>query len=287
MIFETECCSTKKLPMKNRLYILLALFFCTGTAVRTPHGSGRAAASADAMRPAADSVAAAPAANTRPFLRNDTLFYCDRRETVDGYTLTFKVFVDSDLRSPNRLRLHDIASLRSPKAREELADDLRNLRRKHPGAFARRDLRQFSATWLPLRSVGGKLYIDELNFCPLRLTDTLCIEQGQDGPRASVYTHVGQPAATHLQFRTNSAYPPEGDRSFDLYLIDTLRGIAVLAEQSEHAETHYRLLVAEREAARFDLLVWECSEIPDGSEAPGDAFDYPKIIETGLLPTKP
>lgn len=275
--------------MKNRLYAILllpALVGSMGTAAPGPHdnGNGRAVTTA-VMHPAADSIAAAPAERL-PFLRNDTLFYCDRRETVDGFTMTFKVFVDRDLQSPNRLRLHDIASLRSPEAREELADNLRNLRRKHPGALARHELRQFSATWLPLRSVGGRLYIDELNFYPLRLTDTLCIEQGQDGPWASVYTHVEQPAATHLRFRTNSAYPPEGDRSFDLYLIDSLRGIAVLAEQSEQSETCYRLLVAEREAARFDLLVWECSEMPDGSEAPGDALDYPKIIRTGSLPTK-
>jgi len=276
--------------MKNRLYALLlspALLGCMGTAAHGPHDNGRAETTAAAMRPAADTIAAFPTAEGLPFLRNDTLFYCDRRETVDGCTMTFKVFVDCDRTSPNRLRLHDIASLRTREAREELADNLRNLRRKHPGAFPRHKLRQFSATWLPLRSVGGRLYIDELNFYPMRLTDSLCIEQGQDGPWASVYTHVEQPGAMHLRFRTNSAYPPEGDRSFDLYLIDTLRGIAVLAEHSGRAETRYRLLVAERKADRFDLLVWECSEMPDGDEAPWDALDYPKIIETGSFPPKP
>lgn len=289
--------------MKNRLTIMLPLLLticCPGCGNRPRIGQSAAdpecPAAATALRPAAADDSKSGTSRKEdatigktPFLRNDTLFFCDRQETIDGFTMTIKVFVDSDRTSENRLRLRNISSLDSGRNRRELADNIAYLRKRHPGAFPRHELRDMPVTWLPLRSVQGELYIDELNFYPVHLTDSLLIEECQDGPWPSVYTHFEQSEAGRIHFRTGSAdaYSAEGDRTFDFRLIDTLRKIAILAEHGGHAETRYRLLVADTAADRFDLLVWECSELPYGDEVPCDTLDYSEIMATGHFPPKP
>lgn len=229
-----------------------------------------------AVASAANPAPGAPADG--PFLRNDTLFFCDRTEKADGFTVTTKVYVDPDPRSENRRRMREAASLMSVRNRRDLANNVRYLRRKHPGEFTRRDLQGLPAAWLPLVSVKGELYIDGgVESYPLYLTDSLFIEQSQDGPWPSIYTRFERPEAGRLQFRTNSPYPPEGDRAWDFYLIDPEQGIAVLAEHVG-SQTRYRLLAAEERTGNFGLLVWECTELPAGDEVPRDTLDFRRMI---------
>lgn len=86
------------------------------------------------------------------------------------------------------------------------------------------------------------------------------------------------PEAGHIRFRANSAYPPEKERAYDFYLVDTLRRIGVLAEHLPDSQTRYRLLVADENAAEFDLLVWDFAEIPGGGEVARDTLDFCKMI---------
>ena len=274
--------------MKHILTFALPLMLVCGISA----GAGRSRSLPGGGVPAAPSVAA-PAADSVPeasgevpFLRRDTLFFYDGTQTADGFTVTTKVYVDADPRSENRRRLLQTASLASERDRRDLADNVRYLRRKHPGKFGRRDLGGIPTTWLPLVSVKGTLYIDGLDFYPVHLTDSLFIEQTQDGPWPSVYTRFERPDAGHLRFRTNSPYPPEADRMWDFYVIGPRRGIAVLAEHDNAQKTRYRLLAAEEHASGFGLLVWECNELPDGREVPRDTIDYRKLIET-LYPEQP
>lgn len=215
-------------------------------------------------------------ADSVPFLRRDTLFFRDRTETADGFTVTTKVYVDPDPRSETRRRLLRNASPETID-RADLAEKLRNLRRKHPGRFSRRNPGSLSATWLPLISVKGTLYIDGLGY-PVNLTDSLFIEQTQDGLWPSIYTRFEAPEAGHLRFGTNSSYPPETDRAWDFYLIDPQRRIAVLAEHIDPDRTRYRLLADAVRESDFDLLAWDCTELPHGGEVPRDTLDFVRLI---------
>lgn len=158
---------------------LLAVGFAVGAA-QSPHASETAASavSVSAVSPAMHVAAA----DDVPFRRNDTLFFYERRQIVDGDTLTDRVFVDSDRASADRRRLRVRGSLTSAENSRDFAATLRYLRRKHPGPFPRHDLKGIPATWLPLVSVRGSLYIDALDFYPVHLTDSLFVKHTQDGP---------------------------------------------------------------------------------------------------------
>lgn len=262
---------------RTSILLLPVLGLLAGSAWNGSLPGSRAPMASCVAMPAADPIPDAP--DEVPFLRRDTLFFWDRTKTSDGFTVTTKVFVDADPRSENRHRLLQTASLASERNRRDLKDNIRYLRRKHPGKFTRRDLSGMPVTWLPLVSVKGTLYIDGLDFYPVHLTDSLFIEQTQDGPWPSVYTRFERPQEGHLRFGTNSPYPPEGDRAWDFYMIDRQRGLAVLAEHDGAQKTRYRLLAAEERAPGFGLLVWECNELPDGREVPRDTLDYRKLIE--------
>lgn len=260
--------------MKRTLSVIWPLLLVAGFAFGSAHNRQALAAADTADRPPA---AAVP--DSVPYMRNDTLFFYDRLTVVAaGDTLRGKVFVDADRSSANRRRLQRITSLSSDENSRDYARIVQSLRMKHPGPFQHRDRQGLPGTWLPLVSVRGRLYIDYLNFYPVHLTDSLFVEHSQDGPWPSVYTRFETPEAGHIRFASNSSYPPEKERSFDFYLLDSLRGIALLAEHLPDSRTHYRLLATEENSANFDLLVWEFTEIPDGDEVARDTLDYRRMI---------
>ena len=208
-----------------------------------------------------------------PFVRNDTLFFCDysRRDSTTGLRDYCRVFVDKNRLSANYERMRAAASLDSERNRRDFGELAAALREKYPGAIRRFDRRGCPEAWQRLASVEGEYYIDERMAYPIRITDSLFVEQMQDGPWPSLIESFGNPAHGHYTFRTRTLHGET--RRFDLFVIDTQRSVGVLVEHSG-AEKQYTLLAAGEVSPHFDLLVWESAEMPSGNEIPYDDIDF-------------
>lgn len=209
-----------------------------------------------------------PAVRRGPFMRGDTLFLYESTYTVEGDTMFCRLLVDRDRSSANRRRFRSVCSPDTG----AIQRGLRELRGRLTSPLRHHDLQGCPQTWVPLFSVGGEYYVDNYyGRYPVWITDSAFIAQYQDGPAPAALLSFGQPEAGHFRFRT--CEPPHGETEYDLYVIDRSAGIAVLA-------TPYgaRLMVAAEDADRFDLLVWESSEIP-WADSLYDSPDLGKMIE--------
>lgn len=262
--------------------LLPLLLGCTGRSAQPD--SGRPAHTPAAAIPAlADTLPADDGADRGtimrevPFLRNDTLFFYDysHRDTTNGFLDFCRVFVDKNRLSANYSRIQQLAAPDSEQNRRDFEELTVALRAEYPSAIRRHDLRGCPGTWLQLALVDGEYYLDELHMYPIAITDSLFVEQTQEGPWPSLLETFERPAPDHYRFRTRGLRGEE--RSFDLYLTDTIRQVAVLAEHEGDA-TRYQLLTAGEFPPPFDLLVWESSEMPTGDEIRRDTLDFEALI---------
>lgn len=240
--------------------------FATGSdapAGTSPRGAETAATSANSRS------TTAPAA---PFLRDDTLFFCDysRCDSADGFRYRCRVFVDKDRRSANYARIRTATALDVEPNRRDFETLTAALRDKYTGQMRRHDRQGCPEAWQRLASVAGTCYLDGRTVYPIRITDSLFVEQMQDGPWPSLIESFEAPAPGHWRFRVRTLHGEV--RRFDLYLADNLRGVAVLEERD--GTERYRLLAAGEVSPHFDLLVWENSEMPSGNEVPYDPVDF-------------
>ncbi|MDE5622902.1 MAG: hypothetical protein K2I59_07995 [Alistipes sp.] len=266
--------------------LLPLLLGCTGRSAQPEsgkpapteaHAPTAAAVPAPAGTPSANGDADRGTTREVPFLRNDTLFFYDysHRDTASGFLDFCRVFVDKNRLSANYSRIQELAAPDSERNRRDFEELTAALRTEYPGAIRRHDLRGCPGTWLQLASVDGEYYLDELYMYPITITDSLFVEQMQDGPWPSLLDTFECPAPGHYRFRTRGLRGEK--RSFDLYLTDTLRRVAVLAEHEGEA-TRYQLLAAGEFPPQFDLLVWESSELSTGDEVRRDAPDFEAMI---------
>lgn len=272
--------------MKNSILsglLLLSLLSGTGrsllTEKRMPNGENTSRASAVPALSTTDSLSPKNGTTPRkgPFMRNDTLFFYDfsHRDATNGFTDYCRVFVDKNPLSGNYSRMDRLASPDSEQNRQDLAALAAALRNKYPGQMRRHDLKGCPATWLQLVSLDGEYYLDELNMYPITITDSLFVEQTQDGPWPSLLDAFERPGAGHYRFQTRGL---RGERrSFDLLVTDTLRKVAVLVEHDGET-TRYQLLAAKETPPQFDLLVWESAELPTSNEIRRDTIDFGKLI---------
>lgn len=212
-----------------------------------------------------------------PFERNDTLFFCDcsRQDSATGFRDYCRVFVDGNRSSANYDRLRRAASLDTESNRRDFEELAAALNARFPGRIRRFDLRGCPEVWQRLVSVAGEYYLDGLNRYPVRITDSLFVEQMQDGPWPSLLEAFEEPEPGHYRFRVRTLH--DETRRFDLYLADSPRPIALLVEHDDAAE-RYRLLAAGEASSHFDLLVWESAEMPSGNEIPYDAVDFEALM---------
>lgn len=214
-----------------------------------------------------------------PFTEHDTLFLYRYDAIVDGRFRDYcDVFVERGCDSLHRRRLLAAASLDEEENRRTLDELLQALRRRYPGPLRRHDC-DIAQTWLSAVRTEGACYISEWEQYPVHITDSLLIEQMQDGPWPSLLDSFERVEEGHYRFATRRIYP-DGEGAYDLYVVDPVREIALLAEHSA-AETRYRLLVAARKAELFDLLVWRSAEMPAGNEIrTAGAEEFRRWIET-------
>lgn len=208
------------------------------------------------------------------FERGDTLFFCDysRLDSTTGFRDFCRIYVDKNRLSANYARMRAAVSLDSERNRRDFEQLTAALRRKYPGGIRRFDRRGCPEIWQRLASVAGKYYLDARTPYPMRITDSLLVEWMQDGPWPSIIESFENPASGHYRFRTRTL---DGSaRRFDLYVIDTLRGAAVLFGRGGANGEYCRLLAAGEASPHFGLLVWESAEKPSGEEIPYDDIDF-------------
>lgn len=217
------------------------------------------------------------------FMRNDTLFFLDDEHVEsDGFRTILKVYVETDRNSKAFRRFCGVAAPDSEYNRSAFEANLRHLRKKVPEALKRHDLHGCPTMWLPLCSVGGRYYFDGLNPYPISITDSLFVHQYMDGPWPARIDGFELSEPGHYRFLTTSL---NGERNeIDLCMIDTLRRIAVLREL-HGSDATFRLLAASEPVDRFDLLVWECNDLPNGDEIPVDTIDFDRLLAPYQLKT--
>lgn len=277
----------------NALYAglaALALCGCAGPAkpkARQAEGRARTAVVVTDIPAecAPDSTAAAGrhdgAAPEIPFERGDTLFFCDYShcDSATGFRDFCRVYVDRNRLSANYGSMRDAASLDSERNRRDFGELAAALQEKYPGEIRRFDLHGCPGVWQQLASVAGGYYIDDRTPYPVWITDSLFVEQTQEGPWPSLIESFEKPADGRYTFRTRTLQGEE--RRFDLCIVDTLRGVGVLVEH-ESAQERYRLLAAGAASPHFDLLVWESAEMPSGYEIHYDDIDF-EALTAGMF----
>lgn len=203
-----------------------------------------------------------------PFIRGDTLFLYESTYTVEGDTMFCRLFVDRDRSSVNYRQFRSVCYLDTNAIRRGLQD----LCGRQVSPLRHFDLQGCPRTLVPLFSVGGEYYVDNYyGRYPVWITDSVFIVRYSDDPVPAALLSFGQPEAGHYRFRTDE--PQHGETEYDLYIIDRAAGIAVLTNSCGS-----RLMVAAENVSRFDMLVWESSEMP-WADALYDSLDFGKMIE--------
>lgn len=211
-----------------------------------------------------------------PFVEGDTLYYHKRSYTENGFEEHCNVYVERNRGAECfRRLLSDDRFCRGQELEERLAE----LREKMPLPFRRHDRMGCPEAWLPLVQVGGERYLDggAYNY-PLRITDSLVEEVMMDGSRFTVIESFEKPAPGHYRI-VSLDFLDRKRRRFDLYRLDSVRGASALVVHRD-SELLYRKLMVPRECAeRYDLLEWDCTELPYGNEVAYDDLDFDKLIE--------
>ena len=254
--------------VRSVLSVLLAgVLFVGCTGGRPQAKAPQTALSADAELCTARAV---------PFVEGDTLYYHKRSYTVNGSEEHCNVYVERnrDAESFRRL-LSDDRFCRGQELEERLAE----LREKVPLSFPRHDRAGCPETWFPLVQVGGERYLDGgvYNY-PLRITDSLVEEVMMDGSRFTVIESFENPAPGHYRIVSLDFFDRKRMR-FDLYRLDSVRGASALVVHSDTALLYRKLMVPRESAEQYDLLEWDCTELPYGNEVAYDDLDFDKLIE--------
>lgn len=211
-----------------------------------------------------------------PFVEGDTLYYHKRSYTENGSEEHCNVYVERNRGAECfRRLLSDDRFCRGQELEERLAE----LREKMPLPFRRHDRMGCPETWLPLVQVGGERYLDGgvYNY-PLRITDSLVEEVMMDGSRFTVILSFEKPASGHYRIVSLDFFERKRMR-FDLYRLDSLRGASALVVHCDTALLYRKLMVPRECAERYDLLEWDCTELPYGNEVAYDDLDFDKLIE--------
>jgi len=206
----------------------------------------------------------------------DTLFLLDYEQVdADGFRTVRKAYVETDRTSAAFHRLLELADPQSKINRRDFEKNLRALRRKGSAMLRHHDLCGCLTVWLPLCRARGNYYFDDLHPYPLCITDSLVVLQTMDSPWPGRLAAFERPAPNHYRFRV--LFPgreAEQESTFDLYVVDPERRIAVLQEDGA---AYFRLFAAAESIGRFDLLAWELTELTTGHEVM-ETIDFEALL---------
>lgn len=231
---------------------------------------------AKALQTALSAEAELCAAAEVPFVEGDTLYHHKRSYTVNGSEAHCNVYVERNRGAECFRRL--LSDDRFCRGRE-LEERLAEFHEKMPLPFRRHDRMGCPETWLPLVQVGGERYLDGgvYNY-PLRITDSLVEEVMMDGSRFTVIVAFEKPASGHYRIVSLDFFERKRMR-FDFYRLDSVRGASALVVHRDSELLYRKLMVPRESAERYDLLEWDCTELPYGNEVAYDDLDFDKLIE--------
>ncbi len=214
-------------------------------------------------------------ATITPFVENDTTFLYKKTHQEGKYTTNTKIYIDKkEWNSEAYRRWLSYTSLDSLTL-ASLSKRLEPLKKKYPESLSKHSLQGCPQTWIPLCSFKGKLYIDEGNN-QLQFNGPLFVSNYME-VMPYLIRSFSKLSPTHYRGQFCSEYgnlPFDG--SFDLYMIDTKRKVAVIREGGHDKE--YSLYVSKETAHLFDKISWRCDEEPQGDEIEFDKINYPKLI---------
>ena len=99
-----------------------------------------------------------------------------------------------------------------------------------------------------------------------------------DGSRFTVIESFEKPASGHYRIVSLDFFERKRMR-FDLYRLDSVRGASALVVHRDSELLYRKLMVPRESAERYDLLEWDCTEMPYGNEVAYDDLDFDKLIE--------
>lgn len=214
-----------------------------------------------------------------PFMENDTLFLYKSTLYAPESDLTFHytAYVEQNPQSAPYRELEARSSLDSREGERDLAEQRKLLKKRFPGPFPVQPLRDCPRRWIPVNSFQGRYYVDMEHLRPVWISDSLYIRSTTDGPVPSVIRSFEREGPDHFRFRTADRFG--GTRTVDLYLLDTVRKIAVFATRCQDSEpVRYGLYAPYETACELDLVVWETTEMPAGDEIAWDPIPFEELI---------
>lgn len=130
--------------------------------------------------------------------------------------------------------------------------------------------------WTPVRSLQGDYYVDGLNPYPVWVSDSLFIRQTTDGPVPALIESAERIGPAHYRLRTKLLY--DSFERVDIYLVDTVRTIAVFTFANDEKGTRYRALYAPFETGLgMDRVDYYSLELPE-DEVEWDDIDFDALI---------
>lgn len=196
--------------------------------------------------------------NSKPFLINDTLFI--KKDSI------YSIFIDTSKKSDYYERLADFSM--EDYEKDSYEKSLKYLKAKNTG-LTKQNLDKVPRKWRDLYQYNGEYYIyypcDLCSNYRISITDTAFVEYMCDGAIANKIQEYKNLDDSTFHFRT-TAYFGSDDRLLTIYLIDSVKGIAVF--QTEYlisGYSRYDLMIDVEKIREFPVIVNKC--------------DYTKVLE--------
>ncbi len=211
-----------------------------------------------------------------PFVERDTTFLFVEEYPLGDDTNHYKVFIR---KAPQPTDNANFTRL-SPQNEREWNDFtymLHELKKSCPEPFPRHAaLKELPSSWTPVRSFGGKYYVDGFNPYPKWISDSLFVSQFMDGPYPSPIEAAERISPVHYCLRTSAGYSDVSQ--VDIHLVDTVRTIAVFTFCNEEKTICFHALYAPFETGlEMDMVDFHSLELPV-DEVKWDDTDFEALI---------
>lgn len=211
-----------------------------------------------------------------PFVENDTTFLFVHEYPLGSDTNRYKVFIRKGPQPDSSPDFTDL-SPRNGTTWKDFTYWLHKVKKRHPEPLPRHAaLKGVPHGWTPVRSLQGDYYVDGLNPYPVWVSDSLFIRQTTDGPVPALIESAERIGPAHYRLRTKALY--DGFERVDIYLVDTVRTIAVFTFANDEKGTRYRALYAPFETGLgMDRVDYYSLELPE-DEVEWDDIDFDALI---------
>lgn len=211
-----------------------------------------------------------------PFVENDTTFLFVGEYPIGNDTNHYKVFIRKAPQPADNVNFTPL----SPQNETEWNDFtylLHEIKKSHPEPLPHHAaLKELSRSWTPVRSFGGRYYVDGFHPYPVWISDSLFVRQFMDGPCPSLIGAAERVSPTHYRLRTSAGYS-DVDR-VDIHLVDTVLPIAVFAFCNDENTTCFHGLYAPFETGlEMDMVDFYSLELPE-DEVQWDEIDFEALI---------